>query len=60
MDADEFREAMRRLDLSFTKMAKAIGVTRRTVFRYASGKFAIPATVAILVRKLVAEIPSET
>jgi transcriptional regulator with XRE-family HTH domain len=55
MTTRQFRSALRRLGLSQRGVARLLGADSRTARRWALGESEIPATVAILLRLLLAE-----
>jgi len=55
MTAIQFRNALRRLDLTQQGMAKLLGADERTTRRWALGERAVPSCVAIVLRLLVTE-----
>jgi transcriptional regulator with XRE-family HTH domain len=56
MTSIEFREACTQLGLTVAQSSDVLGLSVRTVRRYASGKQAIPETVARLMRNMVGSI----
>lgn len=55
MSPTQFRNALRRLDLTQQGMAKLLGADERTARRWALGERAVPSCVAIVLSLLVAE-----
>jgi hypothetical protein len=55
MTPDELQRALWALDITQQKMARLFGHDERTMRRWVAGESAIPSTVAILVRLLVAD-----
>ena len=53
MTPDEFRDARERLGLSVNKLAQALGVKPRSVWRWQSGDQAVPGPVAALMRLML-------
>lgn len=51
MSADEFKTHQARANLTSVELAKRLGVSERTVYRYRSG-YNIPGPVALLMRSL--------
>ena len=54
MDAEEYREALKRLNLSQVSGGKLLGVDARSSRRYISGERAIPPIAARTLRYLIA------
>lgn len=54
MSPTQFRNALRRLDLTQQGMASLLGADERTARRWALGERAVPSCVAIVLRLLVA------
>lgn len=54
MTANQFRAAIKRLDLSQVGAARLVGADPRTARRWALGEREIPECVAILLRLLIA------
>ena len=55
----EFLEARRALGLSQAALARALGVTIRTIGRWEHGARRIPGPAVLLLRRLLESIPSE-
>jgi DNA-binding transcriptional regulator YiaG len=55
MTAIQFRNALRRLDLTQQEAARLLGADERTARRWALGERAVPSCVVIVLRLLVAE-----
>jgi hypothetical protein len=53
MNAQQYRSALKRLDLSHQGAADHLGISRRQSIRYATGTSPIPEPVARLLRMLV-------
>jgi transcriptional regulator with XRE-family HTH domain len=53
MTANQFKQALDRLGLSQVRAAKAIGISFRSVNRYATGKQPIPAIVANMIKLML-------
>jgi len=54
MTADQFRAALDRLQLSPAEACRLLGITDRTMRRWALGKTAVPHAVVLLLRLLLA------
>ncbi|MGH7746515.1 MAG: hypothetical protein ACREQ5_17400 [Candidatus Dormibacteria bacterium] len=54
MTATEYRSALAALDLSQARLARILAADRNTPSRWATGRVAVPASVAILLRLALA------
>lgn len=53
MTPTEFRTARQALGLTVPEMAEALGIHRRTVYKYETGERDIPRTIELLIAKLL-------
>ncbi|WP_425152903.1 helix-turn-helix domain-containing protein [Candidatus Palauibacter sp.] len=54
MDPGEFRARRAELRLSVRELARVLGVTPRTIYRWQSGKQRVPGPAAAAIRSLIA------